>query len=560
MVSKILEFLNQSTEGLHQAAFLLGFSAIISQVLALLRDRLLAHTFGAGSVLDVYYAAFKIPDYIYVTIASIVSVTILLPFIVERQNGDKERIRKFLNSIFTLFSIIIVVVAVVAFFLIPKITDWIVPGFSSDKISQFVTLSRILLLSPILLGLSNLLGSITQSYQKFFVYAMTPVLYNIGIILGIVVFYPLFGLQGLVWGVVLGALLHFAIQIPTVAKLGLLPSLRFSIDWAEIKQVLISALPRTVTLSIHSIVIILLTNFASKMIDGSIAVFNFSYNLETVPLSIVGISYSVAAFPALAKFFSTGERAKFIAQVSAAARHIIFWSVPIAALFIVLRAQVVRTILGSGQFDWTSTRLVAALLALFSFSIVAQSLNLLFVRAYYAAGNTLKPLIINVASSVLVIASAFLFLNLWRDHELFRYFFESLFRVTDVSGTIVLMLALAFSVGLLVNLIIFWITFEKDFPSFTKEVGQTLRHSIYAAVLMGFVARQFLEVLDNIFDINTLPGIFLQGFIAGLFGIIAGVFLLKLLGNREIVDIYHAFHTKFWKAKPVQPSPEEIIS
>ena len=148
MVSKILEFLNQSTEGLHQAAFLLGFSAIISQVLALLRDRLLAHTFGAGSVLDVYYAAFKIPDYIYVTIASIVSVTILLPFIVERQNGDKERIRKFLNSIFTLFSIIIVVVAVVAFFLIPKITDWIVPGFSSDKISQFVTLSRILLLSP----------------------------------------------------------------------------------------------------------------------------------------------------------------------------------------------------------------------------------------------------------------------------------------------------------------------------------------------------------------------------------------------------------------------------
>src|SRR3990167_10021480 len=138
MVSKILEFLNQSTEGLHQAAFLLGFSAIISQVLALLRDRLLAHTFGAGSVLDVYYAAFKIPDYIYVTIASIVSVTILLPFIVERQNGDKVRIKKFLDSIFTLFAIIIVVVAVIAFFLVPKISNLIVPGFSTHQVGQFV--------------------------------------------------------------------------------------------------------------------------------------------------------------------------------------------------------------------------------------------------------------------------------------------------------------------------------------------------------------------------------------------------------------------------------------
>ena len=143
---------------------------------------------------------------------------------------------------------------------------------------------------------------------------------------------------------------------------------------------------------------------------------------------------------------------------------------------------------------------------------------------------------------------------------MFRYFFESLFRVTDVSGTIVLMLAFAFSVGLLVNLVIFWVIFEKDFPSFTKEIGLTVRHSFYAAVLMGFVARQFLEVLDNIFDINTLPGIFLQGFLAGIFGIIAGIFLLKLLGNQEIADIYQALHGQFWRAKPIQPSPDETTN
>ena len=312
MVSKIIDFLSRSTEGLHQAAILLGLSAIASQALALLRDRLLAHTFGASSTLDVYYAAFKIPDYIYVTIASIVSVTILLPFIVERQNGETAKARAFIDGVFTLFVILVGAVAIVAFFLIPQLTGLVVPGFSAPEIKEFVMLSRILLLSPILLGLSNLLGSITQSHQRFFVYAMTPVLYNIGIILGVVVFYPLLGLSGLVWGVVLGAFLHFAIQLPTVYRLNLLPHLKVRIDFLEIKQVLVAALPRTIALSVHSIVFILLTNFASKMIDGSIAVFSFAHNIEAVPLGIVGISYSVAAFPVFARFFSNGELSKFI--------------------------------------------------------------------------------------------------------------------------------------------------------------------------------------------------------------------------------------------------------
>src|SRR3972149_427019 len=110
--------------------------------------------------------------------------------------------------------------------------------------------------------------------------------------------------------------------------------------------------------------------------------------MQSVPLAIVGVSYSTALFPTISRLFSEGNRQKFVSEMIIAARHIVFWSIPITVLFIILRAQIVRTILGAGEFSWSNTRLAAAALAIFSISVLAQSLSLLFVRAYYASGRT----------------------------------------------------------------------------------------------------------------------------------------------------------------------------
>lgn len=561
MVKKLTSILLRPIEGLHEAALLLALSAIASQVLALVRDRVFAHQFGTGELLDVYFAAFRIPDFVFVTVASLVSMTILIPFFTEKAGGDlsnKLAGKKFLNSILTIYVLGMIFVSALAYVLMPSLSGYIIPGFSADLASQFVSISRLLLLQVFFLGLSGLLATVTQTYRRFFVYALAPILYNLGIIIGAIWFYPLYGLNGLVGGVILGALMHMAIQLPSALRLGLVPRPTAAIDWQSVKEVFVAAVPRTITLGVHQLVQMVLIRFASLYTVGSIAVFNFAYNLQNVPQSIIGASYSVAAFPTLAALYAGGKVKEFTTQISAAARHIIFWSLPIAALFIVLRAQIVRTLLGTGAFDWTSTRLVAAALALFVFSTVMQSLILLFVRGYYAVGQTKKPLFINVGSSLIIIVLVFIFAHLFETDSTIRYFFESLFRVSDVPGTEVLVLPLAYTVGMMINGLLFWYSYRRDFPGFAGPLKQTVRHSFYSAVIMGFVAYLNLEAFDDLFDINTLPGIFLQGFLSGIFGIIAGVFVLKLLRNQELSDLYNSFHAKFWRRRPIPAPPEEV--
>lgn len=558
MVEKILTFMNKEFSGLHEAAFLLGSAAVASQILALIRDRIFAHEFGAGAALDVYYASFRIPDFLFVSVASFVSITVLIPFLIEKIGKSEKGGKEFLDNVFTVFFATIVLVSIGVFFLIPTLSGMLFPGIEGVSRDSLIVLTRIMLLSPILLGLSNLLGSITQTARKFFIYALSPVLYNIGIIIGVLCFYPLWGLPGLAYGVVLGALLHLLIQVPTVLHFGLLPTFSRRISFSEIKEVMYLSFPRTIGLSVNQVALLVLVSLASRMPEGSIAVFNFSFNLQSVPLAIVGVSYSVAAFPTLAHLFSQNQTEKFINNIVAAARHIIFWSLPILVLFIVLRAQIVRTILGSGAFSWSDTRLTAAALALFAVSLVAQSLILLFVRGYYAAGNTKTPLLVNVISSALTVVFAYFLINVFEENLFFRYFMESLLRIENNQGSIIIMLPLAYSVGMIANALVLFGFFRSDFKNMPSFLRRTFIHSFLGAVTMGFVAYLFLGIFAKIFDINTFLGIFLQGLFSGVLGIVAGVMILKLMKNREIEEVGKALHSKFWKARAIAPDKEEL--
>lgn len=557
MIERFFRTLYQEVNGLHEAAYLLGFFALLSKILALLRDRLLAHNFGASELLDIYYAAFRIPDFIYISLASLVASAVLIPFVVERL-GRGEDAQKFFNNIFTVFFLSIVSVSILVFFAMPLLSRVVVPGLSESAQKDLVLLSRIMLLSPILLGLSGFFASVTQALRRFFVYALGPVLYNAGIIIGILFFFPLWGIAGLAYGVVLGALLHVLIQIPVLLRYGFRPRFVDRIDFSGIKNVMFLSLPRTLTLSTHHLVLLVFVSFASLIGEGSISIFNFAFNLQSVPLSIIGVSYSVAAFPTLARMFSGGLRDAFVSQLLSAFRHIIFWSFPVLVLFIVLRAQIVRTVLGTGEFGWPETRLTAAALALFSVSVIAQSAILLLVRGYYAAGRTKAPLIINVFSSLFIITLALLFLKLFSLSEFFRYFMESLFRISFVKGTAIIMLPLAFSLGTILNVLVLWYFFKKQFNIAKTALGDTLRHSFYGATVMGFVAYQMLGILDNVFDINTFWGIFMQGLLSGLFGIIAGIILLRLLDNKEIEEAGKSLRRRFWKRKPIAPDQSEL--
>ena len=559
MVKRLWSFISQEVKGLHQAAYILGFFAFLSQILALIRDRLLAGTFGAGETLDLYYAAFRIPDLIFVTAASIVSLSVLIPFLVDASQQGQKEAKEFIDSIFSFFFLFITAVSVCAFFLLPYILPVVFPGFSETQIDTLIPLSRILLLSPFFLGLSNLFGSIIQVIRRFLVYALSPLLYNTGIIVGIIFLSPVFQITGVVIGVAFGALLHFSIQIPAVVSSGLSPSFSFSPNFSKIRKVFFLSLPRTFTLAISHLVILLLLSFASLQAIGSISVFNFSYNLQSISLSIIGVSYSLAAFPTLAHLFSSGDTKKFLAHILVSARHIIFWSIPVAVLFVVLRAQIVRVILGTGEFDWADTRLTAAALALFVFSVVFQSLALLFVRGYYSAGETLKPLVINAFSGVFTIISAVALMFLFKTNAFFQFFIESLLRVEGLSGTEVLMLPLAFSIGSVANGLLLWVMFEFDFDHFSEPLLKTFSHIFSASIIMGFYSYISLNILSRFLNLDTFIGIFLQGFIAGVIGITIGILVLGLLENEELVEVTETFKKKIWKTEAISPDTTDIV-
>lgn len=549
---------SREISGLHEAAYLLGFFAITSQLLGLFRDRLLAHVFGADTALDLYYAAFRIPDLIFVTMASLVSASVLIPFLNERFKHSQEEGKYFISAIFSVFGIGMVVVSAIVYVFMPELVGLLFPGFISPEAqSELIMMSRVLLLSPFFLGLSNFFGSITQLQNRFFIYALSPVIYNLGIIAGILFFAPVLGTLGVVLGVILGAFLHFAIQIPFIISNGFFP--RFiAPKFAIVREVALVSLPRTIALSSNELTEFFLISFASVMSAGSISVFNLSFNLASVPLSVIGVSYSLAAFPTLTKYFSSGDIKKYVEHLSTSLRHIIFLSVPIVVLFVVLRAQIVRVILGSGEFNWSDTRLTAAALALFVISIIPQSLMLLFTRARYSAGKTNLPLIINISGAFSTVMLTLILGKLFNAYPGLNLWLETLLRVDTLTGTSVLILPLAFSIGATISALLHIVTFNNEHPKFFTPILKTFLQILGASICMGVVAYLTLNILDNFFPLDTFFGIFMQGFISGIFGLIVLVSLLVLSNSKELIDMSNAFHKKFWRVKVVAPDAEVI--
>lgn len=548
MAYNFFSFFGSELKSVTQSAFVLALSGLAADIFSLFRDRLLASEFGASRALDLYYVSFRLPDFIYTFSLFFAASTALIPLLLEKFSEDKKQAEEFFGNIFSLFGLVTLFLVLLAYFFMPFIIPYLAPGFSPEEQSQVINLSRILLLSPLFLGLSNLVSSVIQSFRRFYIYALSPLFYNFGIIFGILFLMPRLGLSGLVWGVVLGASLHFLIQLPTLLSLGFSVRPRFPKISPDIIRSLKLSLPRTLGLSLNQLVLSTITALASTLGAGAVAVFNFAANLQSVPLSIIGLSYSVSAFPTLAASYAQNNTKNFLDHFSLALRHIVFWSLPATILFIVLRAQIVRVVLGAGAFSWVDTRLTAAALLLLALSILSQGLLMLLIRAFYAAGHTFLPVGINLVSSAASVAFAFWLLALFQGPSSFHNWFLDILRVSDIAESGILILPLALSLGSLINLILLLWYFKKIFHHFDGgRISRSLADSLVSSLVLGAITYYGLKFFAMFFDLDTFSGIFFQGFLSGSFGILAGALVLSLLKNQEFGEFYDAFREKFWK-------------
>ncbi len=520
--------------GLHQAAYLLAALTFASQILALMRDRLFAHTFGASQELDLYYAAFKVPDLVFALVASLVSAYVLIPRIA---GASKEETRALLGNTASFLVIGGGLISLVLALLAPWLLFLLFPSFAgSVHAAEFVTLARILLVQPILLGLSGIVTSVTQVERRFALFAISPVLYNIGIIGGTVFLYPIYGLSGIGWGVILGAVLHLSIHIPVLIQARVFPSLTLpkpSIVWSIARD----SMPRSLALAAGSLGMLALTALAAKTGEGSIAVFTLAGNLEAVPLSLIGASYATAAFPVLAEHMNSKRYEEFRATLTTAARHIIFWSAIVSVLALVLRAHIVRIVLGSGAFDWDATRLTAAILALLVLGLVAQGLVLLCSRAFYAAGRSWNPLLIQVGGAVVSVGAAVGTIALVHAFPTARFFMETLLRVEGVGGTDILAIAFGATIGQMIMAVIALYTLREVAPGVAGSLARSLGEGLAAAILGGAAAYGVLSYTGTLAPLTTLPLVFAESALAGMVGLTVAAAVLALLANQEFRDL-----------------------
>lgn len=538
----------QQINNITVAAILVALSSLASRFLGVFRDHILAGQFGAGEYLDIYYASFRIPDLIFNLIvlgalsAGFIPIftSLIKNFAGDKELGQakeakeissqpdskKEDLNKgesnqeawtLANNILNFLFLGLSLLSILGIIFAPALTRLITPGFNPEQQALAASLTRVMFLSPVFLGISGILGGILQSFKRFLMYALAPVLYNLGIIVGALYFVNWWGIYGLAWGVVLGAFLHMVIQLPTVSSLGF--RYKFSLRWRDPNTIKIGRMmvPRTLSLAVSQINLVIVTVIASKLSSGSLAIFNFANNLQSFPIGIFGISFAIAAFPSLAAVAFDKERLN--AHFSQTFRQILFFIIPATVLIIALRAQLIRVILGNGKFDWQDTVLTMDTLGFFALSLFAQATIPLLVRVFYARHNSTTPFYIG-----LITVGANTALAWWLAPRL------------GVSG-----LALAYSIDNILNFILLWVCLYFTVGiSDLRRISLAVLKFIISALAAGGAAQVTKVLVWPYIDMTRFIGVFIQLAAAGSVGLLVYLAFCYLLGSEELFGFLSA--------------------
>ncbi|MBI3120547.1 MAG: murein biosynthesis integral membrane protein MurJ [Candidatus Kerfeldbacteria bacterium] len=389
-------------------AAIIGVASVVSKVLGLYRERLLASHFGAAEILDAYYAAFKVPDFFFNVFILGALSSAFIPIFVELWQRDRIASWKFANAVMTTLTTSLIVVGLVIFVFPDFAIELIAPGFDGEGMRLTIQFTRIMSIAMVLFGVSNILAGILNSFHRYVAYSLAPIVYNLGIIVGILWFVQVWGVSGLAWGVVVGAALHLLVQLPSVFALGYRFRPQFGIHTAGFSKMLKLMVPRTFGLAAAQLNLWVVTRVASQLEEGSVSVFNLANNLQYFPISVFGVSLAIASYPVFAEHFTKNNATEFIRQFSQSFRNVLFWVIPISMGMLLLRAQIVRLFLGTGRFDWNDTILTANSLGIFSISLFAQSVLPLMVRSFYARQDTKTPVVISIISVIINVVLSYL--------------------------------------------------------------------------------------------------------------------------------------------------------
>ena len=397
---------------LPQGAALLSALIFGSYMMGLVRDRIFARTFGAGMELDAYNAAFVLPELLLDVLVEAGLAAPFIPIFLQlRSQGDGAEGDRFARTILTGAVTIMGVAAILMFVFAEATTSFIAPGFAGEQRELYVSLFRVMLVTPILFAASLTLGQVLLAEQRFFWYGIAPLLYNGGIIIGTIGFSDAFGIYGPAIGAVIGATIHLGSRF-----IGLRGSrFRIGLGWEggtpAIREFVRLMLPKMVSHPVEPMTFLFFTAVASSLAAGSVTAVSFARNFQSVPVSLVGVAFALAVFPALSTAFATGDRRGFLRLLWTNLASITVVTVAAAIGLIVVGELAIRVLLGGGAFDDRDVALVATTLAAFALSVPFESISHLLSRAIYATRHTILQVLASLAGLGITVGATLLLVD-----------------------------------------------------------------------------------------------------------------------------------------------------
>lgn len=384
------------------AAAVIMFATLISALLGFIRTRLLIqYFFNEKSVLDVFWAAFRIPDTIFqILIVGALSSAFIPVFSRYLEHEKREESNSIASSMINTVVGIMIVLTLVIIIWAEPLCRLVAGGFNDSQIMLMVKLTRIMASAQVLFGFSSFVTGIIQSHKRFLVPAFAPSLYNVGIILGTVMFSHRFGIMGPAIGVVMGAFLHLIAQLPVAYKLGFKyrPVIHKHSAISEMTKLMV---PRMITLSLAQIEQTTLIAFSSWLGSGTVTIITIAQQLTNLPIRLIGVTIGQASLPFFAKETAKNNLTGLVKMVNDTILQLLYLALPASAIILVLRIPLVRLAYGAGSFPWAETVTTGKLVAMFAIAIAAGSLSHIIIRVFYALHDTKTPFIINLLSTTI---------------------------------------------------------------------------------------------------------------------------------------------------------------
>jgi len=496
------------------AASFIILTTIFSQILGILKYRMLVALFGASSDLGVFFAAFRIPDFIFqVVIAGALSASFIPIFTDYLSRDKKQQAFEFTSALISIGLIFFVFVSAIIIVFSYQLASLVAPGFSKDELILMSRLMIIIQLSQVFFILGTIFTATLQSFQHFVIPGLATAFYNFGIILGLAIFSTFFGIgiYGATVGVLLGSILFCLVQLPALGLTGFRFSALFSVNTGIIRLIKLM-IPRSMTLVIGQIAATTNVIFASFISARSLVIFDLAQTLAMAPVLLLGQSIAQASFPSLS--LKHNQKEEFRAIFTSSFNQIIYLTLPIAAILIVLRIPVVRLFFGASKFDWEATVDTGLTLAFFAVSLTANALIPLISRAFYAYKDSRTPLIITLISVAFNITLSYILILV--------YHFEIYY------------LALSFSISSVVGVFIMMILLDKKIELPKREIISSSLKILISSIVMGAALYVPIKLLDQlVFDTTrTINLLILTGIASGA-GFASYVFFTWLFDIKE---------------------------